>query len=458
MCYQSPMDQFYNEIITTISQNNILPLGSGCNLNCVFCSNKQNPDQLQTFSLPYLSVKKIKELLDFLDPTKKIIIGESATRITEGEPFVNPDILEILTLIRKKFKDTTIQITTNGSFLDRDKIEFLKSLEPLELNISVNGLKAEDRYYLMGDTGQEDFKFILEQLAVNNIDYHGSTVWIPQILDENQLEDLITHLEFYGAKSCRVFIPGYTRFSTKNYQITSNMEQTMKKALSKINQKVNYPVLIEPPDITDLNCIVEGIIPDSAATHSGLMTGDQILAVDSDPVASRVDGFNKLKERANPQVTVLRDGVKFDCEIPKVAKEPSGIAVNFDISWEVIDKINKVAQKYPRNSVTKILVSELGYNPIKLALNQLNEDLAKEVQIVKNSSFGGNIRCAGLLTVADFRKKLNNLLTKGYSKHKDIDIKQLILPAKPFENGLDLFGMHYKDLEKEFNVTVDLLT
>ncbi|MFO7819200.1 MAG: hypothetical protein R6V17_03080 [Halanaerobacter sp.] len=73
--------------VISAQQDNILPITSVCNLDCKFCSHKGNPPEVKTFASGHRPLKEIRSLIDFLSADRKIIIGESATKIEEGEPF-----------------------------------------------------------------------------------------------------------------------------------------------------------------------------------------------------------------------------------------------------------------------------------------------------------------------------------------------------------------------------------
>jgi MoaA/NifB/PqqE/SkfB family radical SAM enzyme len=112
----------------SISRFNILPVTSRCNFCCVFCSHRQNPPDLETILVPDLTSHELDDILCLLDPCRKIVIGESATRCIEGEPFCNPSLMDILAIIRKKFRQTPIHIATNGSLLDAGTLKLLEAL------------------------------------------------------------------------------------------------------------------------------------------------------------------------------------------------------------------------------------------------------------------------------------------------------------------------------------------
>jgi len=87
----------------TVQVYNILPLTSVCNVRCLFCSHHQNPTAVRAVGVPPLPLHIVEDLLDFLDGKRKIVIGESASLIMEGEPFTHPHFFTCLDLIRKSF-------------------------------------------------------------------------------------------------------------------------------------------------------------------------------------------------------------------------------------------------------------------------------------------------------------------------------------------------------------------
>ena len=83
----------------SVYQYNILPLTSACNVSCTFCSHKQNPPEVEVYTIQPLTLFEIEELMVFLSPDRKIVIGESATRLIEGEPFTHPKFFTILKIL-----------------------------------------------------------------------------------------------------------------------------------------------------------------------------------------------------------------------------------------------------------------------------------------------------------------------------------------------------------------------
>ena len=65
----------------------ILPITSRCNMGCIFCSNAYNPKSCEVFCIPPRPLEDIKDTILWLGGSRgPVVIGESVTRINEGEP------------------------------------------------------------------------------------------------------------------------------------------------------------------------------------------------------------------------------------------------------------------------------------------------------------------------------------------------------------------------------------
>lgn len=197
----------------TVQNDNILPVTTVCNVRCAFCSHHQNPPEVKAIAIPHLDPELVDDLLDYLDGSRKIIIGESTSLIMEGEPFTHPRFFEILEAIRRKFPQTLIQITTNGTMLTETSIVRLKALEPLELVVSLNACHPGARRQLMAD-GRADVACTAPPLLQKHrLRYHGSIVAMPHLTGWQELDDTVHYLARNGARTIRLFQPGYTRLT-----------------------------------------------------------------------------------------------------------------------------------------------------------------------------------------------------------------------------------------------------
>lgn len=433
----------YEYILKTIQQTNILPVTSYCTTGCIFCSHRNNPLDIEAYRLPDLSADDIANMSEFLDGDKKIVIGESASRIIEGEPFLRDDMADILKFLRQKHRFAPIEITTNGIYLTREIIKSLKEIEPVELNISLNSSSNEgrNRLYTLKDTcaALDAVRYLNE----SNIKFNGSIVAMPHVVGYGDIEETISFLCRNGAGTVRVFVPGFSGLSSFKIDFFQIRDQLLKIADS-LYEKYSVPVLVEPPNITNLEPEVCGVIKGSPAALAGIQKGDVILQVEGYEPLTRVDAYNAIYKKQSPCVQVKRGNNIMDAVIEKGANESSGAVFYYDVDPYSLYDIEKAINRY-KSKKPLVVTSELGYNAIVLGVEKLIDDNI-DICIVHNSKFKGTIMCAGLLTVNDMVSELSQ---RCLNNKNDL----IILPPIPFDiNGRDICGCHFYDIEKALGI------
>lgn len=106
----------------------------GCNLHCDHCLSgsgpgHQRPNELTT-----------DEALEFVDQLDEMDVFQ--VNIGGGEPFVRPDIMALLDALTDRGISTCV--STNGTRLDEATLDRLEAMEPLFLQVSMDGLRAEN--------------------------------------------------------------------------------------------------------------------------------------------------------------------------------------------------------------------------------------------------------------------------------------------------------------------------
>jgi len=428
-------------ILYTITEHNILPITSNCNNHCIFCSHHHNPPEVEVYQLDEVSLDTLKEWAGFLDGKKRIIIGESATRICEGEPFCHPGIMDLLSFLRLKYPQAPIQITTSGTFLNREKIKELSNLGLIELYLSLNSVTKQGRKKLMPGAGSVGPN-LLHDLAEFNISYHGSLVAMPWIVGWDDLEETICILDSYQARTIRVFMPGYSRLTPDFLRFPEDFRSKLDAFIRQMRLRINTPLTLEPPVLEDLQGEIAGVLRNSPAQAAGLRTGDIILTVNGENVFSRVEAFRRILADSNPKVLLKRNDVKFETTIIKSPKEASGIVMDYDISFDELQNIEKEISAFKaRNPL--LFVSQAGRNVLEMGLKKAGLASSLNLITVDNRFFGGSIITAGLLTVSDFKSAWQEL-----AEQKKLPYDLLVLPHKAFDQkGRDLTGSFYWELE-----------
>ncbi len=435
-------------ILKMVQNNNILPVTSVCNMACQFCSHRNNPSGLDVYSLGHLDLSVIEELLNYLPPEGPVIIGESATRMIEGDPITHPNFKKIINKIRYKYPVKQIKITTNGSNLNHEMIEFLQTNNPVELNISLNCSDPNERVFLMADKNPKNVFAGMELLTKSTIKFNGSIVAMPHLTGWQELERSIKTLLKYNPETIRIFMPGFTRFSEDKLKFDIELMYNKLSNLIEKFTKIDIPVLLEPPMIDNFKCIVKGVIKGTPAFKAGMIQGDIIKTVNNKKVMTRVDGFNKILFSPDPVVELKRSRGSKNITLKKKKSESSGIIVDYDMDLNTLKKLSGVLLAKGSNQATTIVTSTLGQGILKAFLNYFHnkytyifEDREIDLIVAKNDFFAGSIMSAGLLTNQDI---INSIKKTGKN------YKLIIVPGIIFDIfGNDLTGKNYKQIEEE---------
>lgn len=439
-------------ILESAYRANILPLTSICNVRCVFCSHRQNPPGIEIYQLPPRQPEEIRTTLDFIDPNKKIVIGESVTRITEGEPFTHPEIRTILELIRERFPATTVQVTTNGTLLDRSMTEFLARMAPVELNLSLNSRCAENRTALMRDQKARQAVNAAGLLKEFGIPYHGSIVAMPHLTGWADLAETILYLAGQAARTVRIFLPGYTGLAPAEIRTEPGLWAELTAFVAEMRRQVDVPLTIEPQRVSDLSAVVTGIMAGSPVARAGIKPGDVIISIRGKAVYCRVDAFQKLRQSGGKVLLELvRGGEAFFTTVEKQPGASSGLVMDYDIDPGLPRAIGRVMNS-ARCSSGVLMTSLLAEGVLRNICPDISTDGVTEVLPVPSRFFGGNIMAAGLLTVADFAAawadRAHRAAAVGASLAGEADEPDiLLLPAAAFDaRGRDLTGRSYDEL------------
>lgn len=440
-------------VLPAANWGNILALTSTCNVRCLFCSHQQNPPGVETYRLNPLSTEQVSRALALMNPQKPVVIGESVTRVMEGEPFTHPSIREILMLIRRTMPRTKIQITTNGSLLTEEMAGFLAGLGQVVIYLSLNSADPKRRRLLMQDQHAAVAAAAPALLQKYGVTCHGSVVAMPHVLGWDDLAGTVRRLDRHGASTIRVFLPGYTRLAPPELRFPSSLWGELHWFVVRLRRQVRAPVTVEPPLISDLQAVVTGVMAGTPAEKAGIKAGDVIRAVEGIPVAGRVDAFKRILAATGPVVDLVREGEPVTVTLHKNAGETSGLVMDYDIDLEDFSRRIRYAAAMGREERPALLLtSELGCPAIRLALARLFPGGAGGVQVlpVKNRFFGGSIKAAGLLVVEDMAAAVRGCLDGG--NHRPALV---IVPETAFDfRGRDLTGRSYLDLQAECGLAV----
>lgn len=418
---------FYQQI----AEHNILPLTGRCNFRCRFCSHGNNPASIAKPG-PHRSWEQLAAAIGFLDAGRPVIIGESASVLSEGEPFLHPHWQRLLAAIRERLPATTIQITTNGSFLTEETVFSLARLAPIRINLSLNTIGC--RRVLLGDKQPETAIAAPKLLHKWGIPFQGSIVLMPWVCGWDDIKATVAALA--AAETIRLLLPGFSAGA----DFTFDWEALQKEAMQWLKaQNFPLPVLLEPPRYRHNRPEIEGIVPHSPASAAGLQKGDEILTVNGRRPANRHEAWRLLCDCTLADIQLRRQGQTFSVHMKK-GGDGGGIVFENDLDLRRLGEVAVIAARRGGPSVLCHSVFGTPYLEANRALIPELEGI--DFIVTENHYFGGNIQAAGLLTIADYRSALRN--------KRPGSIKALFLPREGFTNGVfDLAGESLCDFEQE---------
>src|SRR3989344_9705115 len=109
---------------------------TSCNLNCPYCSISEGINSTKhdfVVEKDYL-VEELQKLIDFIDESVEVHIA------VQGEPFLYEDMIELISDLQQFKQVHTISIDTNGTLLNKEKIDLLAKNNKLQLILSLDAI------------------------------------------------------------------------------------------------------------------------------------------------------------------------------------------------------------------------------------------------------------------------------------------------------------------------------
>lgn len=440
-----------------------------CNCKCEFCYEVEG---LLPWEKSIVSIDEVKTRIKLYD--KKRERGFPAALSYYLEPFFNKSLLKILKIIRDN-TDETITLSTNGSYLSEDVVQELAKLKPIILQVSLNTISKENRRILMKDSNPEIAIKSLSLLYKYKIQYSVSVVAWPKI-STDELEETVRFIDRFTPFEIIIHLPGYTKYKQNPFLDShENHWDAIIEIGQELRKKLKSPIKILPSTYyqNKLEAIVDGVYLGSPAEAAGIEIGDQIIRVDGIPVTTR-SAANRLFERRSSNcltIDILRNGnilkklIKLDLDDEKdlypfkpigykTLSHSTGIYINEDFSLEYLVQIQNKILQFNSNHVL-IVSSKLIYPILKKVIDTYEFTFLCEIcniQIVRNDFFGGNICLGDLAIVSDFIETIREYTQK-------FGVPDIIFIPSSFivDNGFDIVGESYLEIERVFDTRVEII-
>lgn len=394
----------------------------------------------------------------FLDPGRVITIGESATPIVEGEPFLHPDFCEVLSLVRRVFPDTPLEITTNGRRLTDEIVALLEELGGIVVHVSLNSSSERGRGLLMRETPEEARRTIagVGLLAASRVRFSGSLVAMPNLVGWDDIGETIAFLAEKGAAAVQVVVPAFSsRADPAVFPDAELIYAEVRGFVRGLPSDIPCPVLVEPSYVSDLVPTVSGVVRDSPAWAAGIRRDDVFDTINGRRPRCRVEAWHMLLPAGEVVADIRRDGRALRVSWTNRCEGDAGVTMEYDFDPHRAEMLRDTVLGHQGHSV--LLASELGHVVLRRALQTMSVDESRaDVVMVKNRTFGGSIKAAGLLTVDDYLEGYNAWREQRSTPSKHgVAPALLIVPRESFDSrGFDLRRVHVSELEKATSVPV----
>lgn len=447
-----------------------------CNVACQFCYLFGNPDDLAVArGKKVIAGDEMSTRLRYFDPAGKRTLFKSQWEINEF--LVDPKLPQVLRALRA-MSDKEFYFITNGSPLLPRVIALLDEVRPVTLVISTNTIDAPLRQQVMNErrTQTETALSCLERLSELEIPFGLSFVATPEFPVE-RLAEALDKIEPLRPGMVRVNLPGFTR--AHPYSLPVDMEALWERAtrdIAALRQQYRTPIVIIP-SAYEANTLfddpheprIAGTVPGSPAARAGFQPGDVVEKIGMFTISSRSQIQSLVMTLRRPATVVVRRGTsRVELTLDPAAPTeypytghligkyvvPFGLVVAPSLSLgdaKVIDSaIQTTGAKRPW-----LLTSPLMDKQARTFINRWLPQHADIVHytVAANEYLGGNIKVLDMATVGDLHRAVRLDIAR-LGTRPDL----ILLPGTGFnQEGRDIAGRHWGDLERALRIPVRLL-
>lgn len=216
---------------------------TSCNLDCVYCSISEGLSSKKhdfVVEKDYM-VEGLQKLIDFVDEKVEVHIG------VQGEPFLYADIVPLIEDLQKIENVHTISIDTNGTLLNKQKIDVLAKNDKLQLNLSLDAIDEDVARKIAGVKGY-NVKHVKEVIAyaAEKLNVIVAPV-LTQTFNEDQMEKIISWVKTLKHQP-KLGIQNFLRYKTGRNPAKEMVWKNFYELLEKLEKKFDIKLKLNKDD------------------------------------------------------------------------------------------------------------------------------------------------------------------------------------------------------------------
>jgi wyosine [tRNA(Phe)-imidazoG37] synthetase (radical SAM superfamily) len=455
------------------AMNALTPISSVCNSKCQFCFEENVPF---TRDHSLMSLAEARTRLKYYSPDTGTSLFPSSR--FHMEPFIHPDVLEIVELARRREPGKLFWMTSNGSHFTEDVVRRLAALKPIIFKLSLNASDPAVNQALM-KTGRRTAIAIESPrlLQKYRIPFMGGIVAWPTMTLEN-IRETVAYLEQFEPYAIRIRLPLAHQWLAHQLEVDFHEHwRKVSEFARDLRPNISVPLFVEPP-IYWMNAIVpeiDGVVAHSPAHRAGLRAGDIVRQLNGRPVHTRIESEAILdrchiRRDQTVDITVERAGRTITTRLTELDDDTDTYPYNSEVFYRGenygifhvedfrLKYVQQVIEAIHRHEArTVLLFSSIVVAPIaRVIIDSLPEYKAQlegidlRFETIDENTFGGNYDLLDGRMVADFARVIRRRIAETVRP-------DLILIPDAFGGpwGLDFHGRSVEELAMEFDIPVE---
>lgn len=163
------------------------PILKACNFKCMYCGFGGEATASSNRAISLQTIETITQ--------KALSYGITKFRVTGGEPFLHPEIIDILQYFSKLGYYTLVN--TNGSLVSNYAKELSNLNKNIRFAVSLDTLKSEK---LIAISGRNSLESVLS--GINTLNQYGLLLRCNMVVGKHNIDEVFSIIDFCQEKSC----------------------------------------------------------------------------------------------------------------------------------------------------------------------------------------------------------------------------------------------------------------